>query len=101
MNGENQSQQDNLHVAERLARVETAVDYHDKIIAALREEMREGFARLEARMDAGFQRVDARFRDVDVQLIKIRTTDFRILLGICLTVAFSTVGLIIKVSGMP
>jgi hypothetical protein len=44
--------------------------------------------------------VDAEFVRVHEQLLKIRTTDFRILLSICLTTALGTVGLIIKVFGL-
>lgn len=89
MNGNNQPQQEQHHVIERIARLETAVDYHGQAISGLREEMRAGFAR-----------TDAEFVRVHEQLMKIRTTDFRILLSISLTTALGTLGLIVKVFGL-
>lgn len=49
---------------------------------------------------AGFARNDAEFVRVHEQLMKIRTTDFRILLSICLTMALGTASLIVKVFGL-
>ncbi len=110
MHGNNQPQQEQHRIAERVAHVETAIDYQGEALSGLREEMRAGFVRTDTgfvRVDAGFARVDAQFVRVDAefvrvheQLMKIRTTDFRILLSICLTTAFGTVGLIIKVFGL-
>jgi hypothetical protein len=89
MNGNNQPQQEQHHIAERVAHLETAVDYQGKAVQDLREEVRAGFAR-----------VDAEFVRVHEQLTRIRTTDFRILLSICLTTALGTVGLIVKAFGL-
>ncbi|WP_332853899.1 hypothetical protein [Duganella sp. S19_KUP01_CR8] len=89
MNGNNQPQQEQHRIAERVARVETAIDYQGQAISGLRDETRAGFAR-----------VDAEFVRVHEQLLKIRTTDFRILLSICLTTALGTMGLLIKVFGL-
>ncbi len=89
MNGNNQPQQEQHRIAERVARVETAIDYQGQAISGLRDETRAGFAR-----------VDADFVRVHEQLLKIRTTDFRILLSICLTTALGTMGLLIKVFGL-
>jgi hypothetical protein len=88
MNANHQPQQER-HIAERVAHLETALDYQGQAVSGLREETRAGFAR-----------VDAEFVRVHEQLLKIRTTDFRILLSICLTTALGTVGLIIKVFGL-
>lgn len=96
MNGNNQPQQEQHHIAERVAHLETAVDYQGKAVQDLREEVREGFARV----DAKFVRIDAEFVRVHEQLMHIRTTDFRLLLSICLTTALGTVGLIIKAFGL-
>ena len=96
MNGNNQPQQEQHHVAERVAHLETAIDYQGKAMLCLREEVREGFARV----DAKFAHIDAEFVRVHEQLTQIRTTDFRILLSICLTTAFGTVGLIVKALGL-
>lgn len=96
MNGNNQPQQEQHHIAERVAHLETAVDYQGKALADLREETRAGFARV----DASFVRVDAEFVRVHEQLLKVRTTDFRILLSISLTTALGVVGLLIKVFGL-
>jgi hypothetical protein len=89
MNGENQGQQEQHRPSERVAHLETALDYQNASLLGLREEMRTGFAR----MDAEFVRVHA-------QLTKIRTTDFRILLSIFLTTALGNLGLLFKVYGM-
>lgn len=87
MNSNQQSQQG--HIAERVARLETAIDYQGGAISGLRDEVR-----------AGFGRTDAEFVRMHEQLLKIRTTDFRILLSICLSTALGTAGLIIKVFGL-
>ena len=89
MNSNHQSQQGNPNVAERVAHLETAIDYQGQAVSGLRDEMRAGFAR-----------TDAEFVRVHEQLMKIRTTDFRILLSICLTTALGTAGLIVKVYGL-
>ncbi|GJJ02317.1 hypothetical protein RugamoR64_28550 [Duganella rhizosphaerae] len=89
MNGNNQPQQEQHRMAERVAHLETAIDYQGQALSGLREETRAGFAR-----------VDNEFVRVHEQLMKIRTTDFRILLSICLTTALGTVGLLIKVFGL-
>lgn len=89
MNSNHQSQQGQHHIAERVAHLETAIDYQGQAVSGLRDEMRAGFAR-----------TDAEFVRVHEQLLKIRTTDFRILLSICLTTALGTAGLIIKVYGL-
>ncbi|ELX11477.1 hypothetical protein Jab_1c00600 [Janthinobacterium sp. HH01] len=89
MNGNNQPQQEQHRIAERVAHLETAIDYQGKAVRDLREEMR-----------AGFTRNDAAFVRVHEQLMKIRTTDFRILLSIGLGTALGTVGLVIKVFGL-
>lgn len=89
MNGNNQPQQEQHSIAERVARLETAINYHGQALAGLREEMRAGFVRT----DTGFDRVDE-------QLMKTRTTDFRILLSIGLTTALGTMSLIVKVFGL-
>ncbi len=89
MNGNNQPQQEQHHIAERVAHLETAIDYQGKAMLALREDML-----------AGFSRVDAEFVRVHEQLMKIRTTDFRILLSTSLTTALGTVSLIVKVFGL-
>ncbi|WP_332853896.1 hypothetical protein [Duganella sp. S19_KUP01_CR8] len=96
MNGNNQPQQEQHRIAERVAHFETAIDYQGQAISGLREEMRGGFTRV----DAQFSRVDAEFVRVHEQLMKIRTTDFRILLSICLTTALGTMSLIVKVYGL-
>ncbi|MES2164688.1 MAG: hypothetical protein V4476_26345 [Pseudomonadota bacterium] len=117
MNGNNPPQQEQHRIAERVAHLETAIDYQGQILSGLREEMRAGFARTDTgfvRTDTGFDRVDARFVRVDSefarvdaefvrvheQLMKIRTTDFRILLSISLTTALGTMSLIVKVFGL-
>ncbi|MFA9216361.1 MAG: hypothetical protein ACEQSK_04565 [Sphingomonadaceae bacterium] len=89
MNGNHQPQQEQHQIAERIAHLETAIDYQGQAIAGLRLEVR-----------AGGERTDAEFARVHEQLLKIRTTDFRILLSICLTTALGTAGLIIKVLGL-
>ncbi|OEZ61459.1 hypothetical protein [Duganella sp. HH105] len=89
MNGNNQPQQEQHRIAERVAHLETAIDYQGKAVQDLREEMR-----------AGFTRNDAEFVRVHEQLMKIRTTDFRILLSIGLGTALGTVGLVTKVFGL-
>ena len=89
MNGNNLPQQEQHHVAERVAHLETAIECQGKAVWELREEMR-----------AGFTRTDAELVRVHEQLMKIRTTDFRILLSICLTTALGTAGLIAKVFGL-
>lgn len=81
MNGDNQAQQEQHRLAERIAHVETAVEYLGKEQSDMRDEMRE------------------RFSHVDAQILKIRTTDLRILLGICTTMALGILGLVIKVFG--
>jgi hypothetical protein len=96
MNGNNQPQQEQHHIAERVAHLETAIDYQGKAVSALREDMLAGFTRT----DAAFVRVDAEFIRVHEQLMQIRTTDFRILLSISLTTALGTVSLIVKVFGL-
>jgi hypothetical protein len=94
MNGDNQPQQE--HIAERVAHLETVIDYQGKAVLDLREEMRSGFAHV----DAKFVRIDTEFVRVHEQLMQIRTTDFRILLSFCLTTALGTAGLIVKVFGL-
>ena len=89
MNSNHQSQQSPHYIAARLAHLETAIDHQGQTVSGLREEMR-----------AGFIRTDAEFVRVHEQLMKIRTTDFRILLSICLTTALGTAGLIVKVYGL-
>lgn len=89
MNSNHQSQQGQHDIAERVAHLGTAIDYEGQAVTGLREEMRAGFAR-----------TDAEFVRVHEQLLRIRTTDFRILLSICLTTALGTAGLIIKVFGL-
>ncbi|WP_343731015.1 hypothetical protein [Duganella sp.] len=88
MNGDNQSQQEHHHIAERVAHLETAVRYQGKAIAELREDM-----------PAGFVRTEAELVRVHEQLTKIRTTDFRILLSISLTTALGTLGIIVRMLG--
>lgn len=89
MNSNHQSQQSQHYIAERVAHLETAIDHQGQAVSGLREEMR-----------AGFVRTDAEFVRIHEQLMKIRTTDFRILLSICLTTALGTAGLIVKVYGL-
>lgn len=89
MNGNNQSQQEQHCIAERVAPLETAIDYQGEAVQDLREEMR-----------AGFTRNDAEFVRMHQQLMKIRTTDFRILLSIGLTTALGTTSLILKIYGL-
>lgn len=96
MNSNHQSQQRLPYIAERVAHLETAIEYQGQAASGMRDEMRAGFLRT----DAGFVRTDAEFVRVHEQLLKIRTTDFRILLSICLTTALGTAGLIIKVFGL-
>ena len=96
MNSENQARQGQPYIAERVAHLETAIDYQGQALSGLRDEMRAGFVRT----DAEFARIDAEFVRVHEQLMKIRTTDFRILLSICLTTALGTAGLIVKVYGL-
>jgi len=124
MNGNHQPQQELHHIAERVAHLETAIDYQGQAISRLREEMLAGFVRTDAgfvrtdvgflRVDANFTRVDANFTRVDAefarvhaefvrvheQLTKIRTVDFRILLGICLSTALGTMSLVVKLFGL-
>ncbi len=103
MNGNTQSQQEQHLVAERVARLETAIDYQGQALACFRDEVRAGFVRTDAEfvpVHAEFERVHAEFVRVHEQLVKIRTTDFRILLGISLSTALGMVGLIIKVLGL-
>ncbi|MES2129468.1 MAG: hypothetical protein V4463_19530 [Pseudomonadota bacterium] len=110
MNGENQPQLEQHSIAERVARLETAIDYQGRMVSELRTEMRDRFDRVDAqfarvdtqftRVDTQFARVDAEFIRVHEQLTKIRTTDFRILLSISLTTALGTMGLVIKVFGL-
>lgn len=88
MNGNNQPQQEQHHVAERVAHLETAIHYQGKAITELREDMRAGFVRTEAEL--------VRMHE---QLTKIRTTDFRILLSISLTTALGTFGIIVRMLG--
>lgn len=88
MNGDNQSQQEHHHIAERVAHLETALHYQGQAITELREDIRAGFVRTEAEL--------VRMHE---QLVKIRTTDFRILLSICLTTALGTFGIIVKMLG--
>ena len=89
MASNHQSQQDQPYIAERVAHLETAIDYQGQAVSGLRDEMR-----------AGFVRTGAEFVRVHEQLMKIRTTDFRILLSLCLTTALGTAGLIVKVYGL-
>lgn len=96
MNGNNQPQQEQHHIAERVAHLETAIDYQGKAMQGLREEVRDGFTRV----DTKFGHVDAEFVRVHEQLMKIRTSDFRILVSITLTTALGTVSLILKVFGV-
>lgn len=48
---------------------------------------------------AGFARTDAELARIHEQLMKIRTTDFRILFGISLTTALGIFGLILRIFG--
>ncbi|HZX28852.1 MAG TPA: hypothetical protein VFF16_17395 [Telluria sp.] len=89
MNGENQPQQNQHSFAERMACVETAIRYQDKMLALILDEMRTGFARIDTKLD----RADARFERLQDQ----RNKDFRILLGISTATALGTIGLIFKV----
>lgn len=89
MNGNNQPQHEQYHITERVARLETALEYQGNTMSELREDMRAGFAR-----------TDAEFVRVHEQLMKIRTTDFRILLSIGLSTALGTISLIVKVFGL-
>jgi hypothetical protein len=89
MNSNHQSQQGQHNIAERVAHLETAIDHQRQAVTGLRDELR-----------AGFVRTDAEFLRMHKQLLRIRTTDFRILLRICLTTALGTAGLIIKVFGL-
>ena len=89
MNSNHQPEHGQNYIAERVAHLETAIEYQGQAVSGLRDEMR-----------AGFVRTDAEFVRVHEQLIKIRTTDFRILLSICLTTALGTAGLIVKVYGL-
>ena len=89
MNSNHQSQQGQHDIAERVAHLETAVDHQGQAASGLREEMPTGFVRM-----------DAEFVRVHEQLLRIRTTDFRILLSICLATALGTAGLVIKVFGL-
>jgi hypothetical protein len=89
MNSNHQSEHGQNYIAERVAHLETAIEYQGQAVSGLRDEMR-----------AGFVRTDAEFVRVHEQLMKIRTTDFRILLSICLTTALGTAGLIVKVFGL-
>ena len=103
MNSENQARQGQPYIAERVADLETTIDYQGQALSGLRDEMRAGFGRTDAgfgRTYAEFARIDAEFVRVHEQLMRIRTTDFRILLSICLTTALGTAGLIIKVYGL-
>ncbi|MCU6497337.1 hypothetical protein LPN04_05950 [Rugamonas sp. A1-17] len=93
MNGDNQPQQEQHRVVERIARVETAIDYQDKAQSLLHEAMQRGFARI----DQQFDRLQDELVRMNGQITQARTTDFRILLGICMTTAFGTIGLIVKV----
>lgn len=88
MNGDNQSLQEQHRIAERVAHLETAVHYQGKVIEELGDAMRAGFAR-----------TDAELVRVNEQLMKIRTTDFRILFGVSLTTALGTFGLMLKILG--
>lgn len=96
MNGENQPQQEQHHVTERMARVETAIGYQDKAQSERHQAMQSGFARV----DNQFDRIHEELVRMNGQIMKIRTTDFRILLGICMTTAFGTIGLVVKVFGV-
>ena len=69
MNSNHQPRQGQPYIAERVAHLETAIDYQSQALAGLRDDMR-----------AGFVRTDAEFVRVHEQLMKIRTTDFRICL---------------------
>jgi len=89
MNSNPQSQPGPHYIAERVAHLETAIDYQGQAISGLRDETR-----------AGFVRTDAEFVRMHEQLSRIRTTDFRILLSICLSTALGTAGLLIKVFGL-
>lgn len=96
MNSNHQPQQGQHNIAERVARLETALDHQGQAMTLLREDVRAGFSRV----DSEFNRVDAEFVRVHEQLMKIRTTDFRILLSICLTTALGTASLIVRVFGL-
>ena len=89
MNSTHQSQQGQPYIAERVAHLETAIGYQGHAVSGLRHEI-----------GAGFASMDIQFVRVHEQLAKIRTTDFRILLSICLTTALGTAGLIVKVYGL-
>jgi len=77
MNGENQPQQEQHHKAQSL----------------LHEAMQRGFARI----DQQFDRLRDELVRMNGQITQARTTDFRIVLGICMTTAFGTIGLVVKV----
>lgn len=89
MNSNHQPQQEQHRTAERVAHLDTALDHQAQAMAGFREDMRAGFAR-----------VDAEFIRVHEQLLKTRTTDFRILLSICLSTALGTASLIVKAFGL-
>ncbi|RFP08239.1 MULTISPECIES: hypothetical protein [unclassified Duganella] len=103
MNGKHQPLQEHHSIAERVARLETAIHYQGQAISRLQEGMRADFVRTDGgfvRVDMGFARMNAEFARVHEQLLKIRTTDFRILLSICLTTALGTMSLIVKIYGL-
>lgn len=54
---------------------------------------------LQQEMRAGFHRIHAELARVNEQLMKIRTTDFRILLGVNLTAAIGTFLIFVKMLG--
>ena len=58
MNSNHQSQQSQHYIAERVAHLETSIDYQGQAVSRLRDEMR-----------AGFVRTDAEFVRVHEQLI--------------------------------
>ncbi len=103
MNGNHQPLQEQHSIAERVARLETAIHYQGQAISRLQEGMGADFVRTDGgfvRVDMGFARMNSEFARVHEQLLKIRTTDFRILLSICLTTALGTMSLIVKIYGL-
>ena len=48
MNSNHQAQQGQHYIAERVAHLETAIDYQGQAVTGLREEMRAGFVRMDA-----------------------------------------------------
>ncbi|ELX11479.1 hypothetical protein Jab_1c00620 [Janthinobacterium sp. HH01] len=81
MNGTHQPQQELHHIAERVAHLETAIDYQGQAISRLREEMLAGFVHTDAgfvRTDAGFVRTDVGFTRVDTNFTRVDTNFARV-----------------------